>query len=319
MNNFEMTLTQKQVLEYEKAPKEDKISILNTYCKLTQIPRNTAVQRFRRAQYNLKPRVLKRRKRLRKGAPKKYTKQHENLVKKTWYLSGQVCSERLIPMITIYIDQLQKAEKLNSFTEEEIEVVKNISEATLKRMLLKFPKANYFKKHKGNSDIYKQVPMQAHFGKNADKTGFVEVDYVEHSGGNSVGMFCITGNYVDVCLQWVARSAGLGKNEASTRFIHENNSLKIFHKISEYHPDNCKTILKILLEKAIGNYEVSRSRPYKKDDNAHVEQKNDDKIRKLVGYHRYDTEKQAKILNKLYKVEDQITNYFTASQKLIRI
>ena len=222
-------------------------------------------------------------------------------------------------MVSIYIHQLEITDKLKHFSSEEINVVLNISEITLKRILSTFPKVNYFKKHKGNADVYKQVPIQAYFGKNADKTGFVEVDYVEHSGGNGSGIFCITGDYVDVCLQWIARSAGLGKNEASIRSIHEKNLEKIYHKIYEYHPDNCKTILKILLEKATGNYDVSRSRPYKKDDNAHVEQKNGDKVRKLVGYHRYDTEKQIKILNELYEVEDLITNFFTASQKLKEI
>ena len=62
--------------------------------------------------------------------------------------------------------------------------------------------------------------------------------------------------------------------------------------------------------------QLSRSRPYKKEDNGHVEQKNGDKIRKLVGYHRYDTQNQVELLNELYKVEDLISNFFISSQKL---
>jgi hypothetical protein len=63
-------------------------------------------------------------------------------------------------------------------------------------------------------------------------------------------------------------------------------------------------------------YDLTRSRPYQKNDNAHVEQKNGDKIRKLVGYWRLDTQAACDLLNELYRVEDLIGNYFVASAKL---
>jgi len=90
-----------------------------------------------------------------------------------------------------------------------------------------------------------------------------------------------------------------------------------------YHPDNDRTILKILFERMINNkeqhkppFKLSRSRPYQKNDNAHVEQKNDDKVRKLVGYHRYDTEHELRVLNLLYEKSDLLDNFFIASAKL---
>lgn len=61
---------------------------------------------------------------------------------------------------------------------------------------------------------------------------------------------------------------------------------------------------------------LSRSRPYKKNDNAHVEQKNADKVRKLVGYFRYDTEKEIQLLNQIYNKADLIDNFFVPSAKL---
>jgi hypothetical protein len=167
---------------------------------------------------------------------------------------------------------------------------------------------------------YKQIPIQAYFGKNADKAGYVEIDYVEHNGGNSAGIFGITGTYIDVCIGWLARTAALSKTQRAVGKIHEANEGKTYHKVHEYHPDNAKPILKLLLEKTMGtkpaSYRISRSRPYHKEDNGHVEQKNGDKVRKLVGYHRYDTEEQVSLLNKLYAIEDQISNYYLPSQKL---
>ncbi len=58
---------------------------------------------------------------------------------------------------------------------------------------------------------------------------------------------------------------------------------------------------------------ISRSRPYQKNDNAHVEQKNDDKVR---NYYRYDTEQELKLLNLLYERSDLLENFFIASAKL---
>lgn len=109
----------------------------------------------------------------------------------------------------------------------------------------------------------------------------------------------------------------------SIKNIHENANKKIFHDVKEFHFDNCRTIFKYFLEKldsedAKPNYSISRSRPYKKDDNAHVEQKNGDKIRKIVGYFRYDTQQEADIMNKLWEVEDLISNFFTPCVKLVR-
>jgi len=85
-----------------------------------------------------------------------------------------------------------------------------------------------------------------------------------------------------------------------------------------YHSDNDKTILKILFEKIKGKdgKYLSRSRPYKKNDNAHVEQKGGDKVRKLVGYFRYDSEEEVSLLNEIYNRADLLDNFFIANFKL---
>jgi len=90
------------------------------------------------------------------------------------------------------------------------------------------------------------------------------------------------------------------------------------------HPDNDKSILKVLFYRVKNNNKarkycstLSRSRPYRKNDNAHVEQKNDDKVRKLVGYYRYDTTEEVDFLNRLYEKADILDNFFIPSSKLI--
>ena len=320
MNSFDMNLTQKLIKDYLRATKKEKANILDNYCRLTGVSRNTATQRFLRKSRKPYPRVLPVTP-TKRGRKKLFVQQHKNLVLKCWDLADEICAERLYQELPTYIDQLQNASLLKGFSDLIISQTLSMSLNTLKNIVSEFPKSNYRKKSKGNPEIYKFVPVKPNFGQYSNTPGNVEVDYVEHHNGSG-GPFAITGCYNDIFSGWIARTASLGKSENSVRFIHKNNEKKIFHNILEYHPDNAKTILRILFENAIteenpnGLYHLSRSRPYKKNDNAHVEQKNSDKVRRLVGYHRFYTQKQITILNKLYDISDLYDNFFIPSSKL---
>jgi len=316
MKVFDMELTQRQANDYKKAYKKDRSVLLDRYCHITGVSRNLASKRFRKIIRNEKPHVLKVKKK-KAGRKAIYTAVQIQVVRKDWELSGEICGERLHPVLGEYLNELAMAGKITYNT--NVSVVTRISLATLKRIIATFPKT-WGKHHQGNCSVYKSIPINAHFGSNANKPGYVEVDYVEHNGGNSKGQFGITGCYVDVCLGWITRSAALGKSKDAVGLIHDINEARIYHKVYEYHPDNAKPILKLLLERRLNprvpHYDISRSRPYHKEDNGHVEQKNGDKVRKLVGYHRYDREDHMQLLNELYEIEDQISNYFVPSQKL---
>lgn len=320
MNHFDMELTQRQAQEYKRATKKQKGEILRQYCRLTRVSRNLASKRFRKVVRGFRPAALKTTPKKKTGRKLKYTSIHKAIIHQVWELSGEICGERLHSVLSEYISELEKNGALKYYGKRYIEETKAVSERTLKRVIAKFPKEKRRKRYKGNASIYKAIPINAHFGRNADKPGYVEVDYVEHNGGNSKGGFANTGCYVDVHLGWAARSAALGKSLRSVGLIHDKVGKRIHHRIYEYHPDNAKPILRLLLERKLDkrkkHYTISRSRPYHKEDNGHVEQKNGDKVRKLVGYHRYDREEQVELLNQLYEVEDNLSNFFTPSQKL---
>lgn len=324
ISHFDMELTQKQARKYKKGSKKVKGKIISRYCELTGISRNLASKRFCKVIRNPKPRIFKSKKGSgkKRGPKPKYTAVHRKIIKKAWRLSGEICTERLQPILGDYLAQLEQNGKLKHFNKKDLAQSKKISEATLKRVIALFPKTSSQKKKKGRSDLYRVIPIHAWFGKNASRPGYVEIDYVEHSGGNSSGRYAATGCYVDVYSGWITRSASLGKSQKSVGEIHKTNEEKIHHRVYEYHPDNAKPILKLLWEKQQGQkkpgFSISRSRPYHKEDNGHVEQKNGDKVRKLVGYHRYDTEEEIKLLNKLYDIEDLISNFFLPSQKLVK-
>ena len=326
IGDFDMKLTHKLLGQYKNGSKKMKGHILTEYCKLTETIRNTASKRFRKQiMKNIYPRVLRPRAVKKPGPKKRFSGVHARIVSKCWELSGGICAERLHPVLCSYIDQLETRDMLGAYSKMDISTAKNMSLGTLKRVISTFPRTST-KKHKGNAMIYKQVPVVANFGKFTDEPGFVEIDYVEHNGGTSSGLFAITGTYTDIFSGWTVRAAGLGKNLESVSNIDRVVHSRIFHPVVHYHPDNDKTILRILFNKLMRDndnkqgeppFALSRSRPYKKNDNAHVEQKNDDKVRKLVGYWRYDTREQLKLLNLLYEKADMVDNFFIPSAKLM--
>jgi hypothetical protein len=322
IGGFDMKLTQKLSRQYHKTKKKTKGQILSEYCRLTEVSRNNASKRFCKQAKNIYPRVLSTGVGNRRGPKKKFKSTHISIVKECWELSGGICAERLHPMLNVYINQLETARLLEAYSKDDVSTARTISVATLKRIISGFPRTSS-KKHKGSACLYKQIPIVAHFGQFSDRPGFVEIDYVEHSGGNSSGLFVVTGSYIDIFSGWVARAAGMGKNLDSVTRINDLVHKRIFHPVLHYHPDNDKTILRVLFERMMKNkrgedspFILSRSRPYQKNDNAHVEQKNDDKVRKLVGYYRYDTEQEVKLLNLLYEKADLLDNFFIASAKL---
>ncbi|MEA2081656.1 MAG: hypothetical protein U9O97_02830 [Elusimicrobiota bacterium] len=320
LKEFEMELLKKFAEDYRKADKKKRGQILSQYCKLAGCDRWAVIKRFNR--YFVRPpkksEFISNGKR---GPKRKYDIFSKKIIEAIRKTVGKICAEKIHPMMGIYIDQLEQNKKLFFYPSEVVKRMRNIPLGTLKKIMMTFPR-EHGNKHKGNADIYKRVPIIANFGKYANKKpGYTEVDYVEHNGGSSSGTFAITGNYVDIYSQWIARAAGLGKSLSSVESIDKKIHQKVYHQIIHYHPDNAKPILKLLFErmtdkKTKSNFELSRSRPYKKNDNAHVEQKNGDKIRKLVGYFRHDTVKEVDILNQLYSRADLMDNFFIASAKL---
>lgn len=320
LKGFEMELLKRQFKEYLKANKKRKTQIITQYCELTGVKRKTAIKRFSRFKKNylFKEEFISREKKSKGGRKRKYNSIHKEIVKKCWELSGCVCAERLHPMLNIYIEELQRNKLLYFYELRFIEEVKRISLGTLKRIIINFPKVSK-RRQKGNAFIYQKVPVIADFSRYSfEGPGYVEVDFVEHNGGSSSGTFAITAIYTDLYSQWTVRASGLGKNLRSISEIDRIAHRKIAFKILHYHPDNDKAILKVLFDRVRGKDTtmLSRTRPYKKNDNAHVEQKGWDKVRKVVGYFRFDSEEEVRILNEIWRRADLIDNFFIACFKL---
>ncbi len=164
-----------------------------------------------------------------------------------------------------------------------------------------------------------QIPIRTWAEWSENMPGFVEIDLVGHEGGNSSGEFCFTLTVTDIFTGWtinrsVKNKAAIWVFEAIEYVIgqfpfpilgidSDNGSEFINHHLFNYCTEHKITF--------------TRSRSGNKNDGAHVEQKNWTHVRELVGYLRFDTDKELSVLNEIWALDMGYTNYLLAQQKLV--
>lgn len=238
-----------------------------------------------------------------------------------WEALDYPCAERLHPVLLETAQTLAKHGHL-FLNDIIISQLQEISRTTLARRLstLRSAKAKpTVSKRKPLAELRAQVPMTT-YDWNEMRPGALEIDLVEHNGGSSLGHFAYTLTVTDVVSGYTRRRALLGKSQLAVL-----RELK--HIIAEWpmkpwaiHSDNGQEFLNAHLKTfcAANNIHFTRSHPYRKNDNAHVEQKNGFLVRQLVGYERYDRPEQVEWLNSIYALHDLYFNYCLPTRKLIR-
>jgi len=153
------------------------------------------------------------------------------------------------------------------------------------------------------------------------RPGYGEIDLVSHSGNCATGEFAHTLNVVDIHTTWTESVALLGKAQVRVQRGLEEIRRALPFELVGIDSDNGSEFINFHLVrycKAAG-IQFTRGRPYKKDDNAHVEQKNWTHVRKLLGWVRYDTDTAVATINRLYRGDLRLLqNLFLPSVKLIR-
>ena len=151
--------------------------------------------------------------------------------------------------------------------------------------------------------------------------GFTEVDLVSHSGNSASGEFAHTLNVTDIHTTWTESRAALGRGEeAVQRALNEIAGVLPFRLLG-VDSDNGSEFINWHLKRWCEQkgIQLTRGRPYKKDDNAHIEQKNWTHVRKLLGWERYDRHEAVEAINDLYRHELRLwLNLFLPSVKLVK-
>jgi hypothetical protein len=151
--------------------------------------------------------------------------------------------------------------------------------------------------------------------------GFTEVDLVAHSGESGEGEFVHSLNQTDIHTTWVETRAVLGRGQAGVQEALAEMRQALPFALRGIDSDNGSEFINAHLYRycQAEGIQFTRGRPYKKDDNAHVEQKNWTHVRKLMGYVRYDSREALTAMNALYRHELRLfQNLFLPSVKLVR-
>lgn len=203
--------------------------------------------------------------------------------------------------------------------------LKSISASTIDRML-KPIRVKYNKGLSGTkpgSLLKNQIPIKTNQW-NTKEVGYVEADTVAHCGDSLKGEFVWSLTLTDILTGWTENRSTWNKGSAGVIEQIKDIEDSLPFPILGFDCDNGSEFLNYHLLRYFTEREKSepvqftRSRPYKKNDNAHVEQKNWTHVRQVFGYHRFDNSKLVSMMNKVYSKElSQLTNFFYQSVKLL--
>jgi len=233
------------------------------------------------------------------------------------------CAERLQPNLVWMAQHLGRHEELR-VGPETLEKLARISVSTLKRSLKRVgrsdPKlATQQPKRPQVSDLRKQYPMSK-IAWDIAEAGHFEVDLVHHGGESAAGEYVHTLQMVDVATGWSEVVAVYGRSYRVMADGFDYLLTRLPFAVQEIHPDNGAEffnhhLLRYWKEK-VPDLQVSRSRPYQKNDNRFVEENNHSLIRAYIGHDRLDTQAQLKILRQLYEKLWLYHNFFQPVMRL---
>lgn len=235
-----------------------------------------------------------------------------------WRATNEICAERLQPYLPELIPKLELCGELKiDATTKTLLLQASIS--TITRYLTRVKRRNHVPlgTTKPGSLLKSQIPVRKGLW-NETEPGWLESDTVAHCGGNLSGRFIHSYDFVDIATSWSEQSVAMGMGEKATVECFDKVRRRIPFTVQGIDSDNGGEYINHHLWRYCkkNKLEFTRSRPNKKNDNAHVEQKNYTAIRKVVGYARLDTEEQLTILNKLYDGPLRLyLNYFQPTRK----
>ena len=236
-----------------------------------------------------------------------------------WIFSMFLCAKRLVTFIRDNLDYLTVR---FDYDEELMYKLSRISSATIGRMLkTEIPKYTIrgISTTKPAKNLNGLIPIRVYFDWDERQPGFFEVDTVANCGMSTEGQYISTLTLTDVYSGWTENRALLNKAQRWVKEAVDDVKKKLPFEMKGLDSDNGSELKNAqLLGWCQENHvEFTRSRPYKKNDNCFVEQKNDSVVRRIVGYYRFEGEEARTVMAELYEVYNLLVNYFFPSMKII--
>jgi hypothetical protein len=304
-----------QRARYLRAPRAEQHELLNEVVAVTGLHRKAAIRLLRRP-------PCPSRSRPRAGRPRQYGPAGAAAAQLLSEATGHIGPPRWHPFLSELLDRLTRSGDL-VVTPDIDKHLRQVSPATLGRLLAPF-RARL--PHRGATTtrpgawLKPQIPVRTFAEWTDAQPGFLELDLVAHCGSTTQGFYLYTLCAVDVATTWVDLHAvwGKGQKRVGTAIHHVRQRLPM--PLRGVDSDNGSEFINHDLYAWCQREGVTftRSRPYQKNDSAHVEQKNGAIVRPLIGYDRYASRAAYAQLARVYDLARLHINFFQPVQQLVR-
>src|SRR5271157_1872719 len=296
---------------YKKGNREEKEKILDEFVKVTGYHRKAAIRLLLRV-YKQKDKHA--------GRPRTYNGILEPL-KAIWEASDRLCSKRLHPFLPEMIQVLRQKGELKIDAKVEAQLTK-LSPATIDRLLKPARRVGERKPistTRPGSILKNSIPIRTFADWQENQPGFLEIDTVAHCGESAEGFYLNTLCGVDVASGWTECFPVFGKWQVKVRqAVHRIRHNLPFPLLGVDSDNGSEFINQCFWEYCRDNkITFTRSRAYKKNDSCHVEQKNGNVVRRLIGYDRYSSKAAYECLGRIYNLVRLYINFFQPTMKLM--
>jgi hypothetical protein len=299
-------MRERYVLAKNKAAKS---RLVDEVCEVTGYHRKAVIRLLRRSA---------KRPQRRHGRPVQYGPVVVGTLRRIWEAAGYPWSVRLKALLPIW---LPWAIRRWPMADDVAARLRRMSPRQMDRALHPFKKElrkRQYGRTKPGTLLKHQIPLKTDRW-DVQVPGFTEIDLVAHSGDRADGEFLHSLNLTDIHTTWVETRAVMGKSQHVVQEALEHMRQQLPFRLQGIDSDNGSEFINHHLRGYCTKQAIqfTRGRPYKKDDNAHIEQKNWTHVRKLLGYVRYDSDPALTAINALYKDLRLLQNLCLPSVKLI--
>lgn len=302
--------------EYCRASRVEKTAILNQLIAVTHLHRKALIRRLSALRLGREP-ALKRR-----GRKEVYNMRVTGALKEVWETANEICAERLHPVIAEYVSVL-KRDRMWTHDEPATELLLAASLGTVKNRIAKFVRIKSSGGGRGTtkpSNLKELIPIRRGPWDNP-KPGKGEVDTVAHCGSSIAGDYAFTVQYTDVATIWTCLSGQWNKGQEATKQSIERIKARLPFNLLGLDPDSGGEFinwnLKDWCDRQTPPVEMSRIRPYYKNDHARIEQKQYVNVRQFLGYTRIENPAVIPLMNQLDDALEDYINFFLPSVKCL--
>lgn len=303
-------LVQRLQPRYLQADRKEKTKILDEFVAVTGLHRKAAIRSLR--QQNKPTREYR-------GRRKTYTGSVVAALAQIWRICGCICGKRLQPILADMVASLERHDEL-ILDEETKALLLTVSPATIDRLLRPYKTSNRRGKSttKPGGLLKHQIPIRTFADWDDTQAGFVEIDLVAHCGDTVAGQFVCSLTATDIATGWTECFSLRHRSQIAVYEALNQLRTRLPFPLLGIDSDNDGIFINELMLKYCQTEGITftRCRPYKKNDQCFVEQKNWSIVRRTIGYHRYESKAAHQLLGEIYAELHLFTNMFQPTFKL---